>query len=374
MHVLGDISVDTFLRDYWQKKPLLIRNAWPDFRPLIDAEELAGLALEDEIESRLIVEHGEEGPWQLQCGPLTEEDFRQLPESHWTLLIQAVDHWLPEAANILDQFRFIPGWRRDDLMISYAADGGSVGPHYDQYDVFLLQAEGQREWRIGQHCDSTSACLKGSAIRVLEQFEQTDSWVLNPGDMLYLPPQLAHYGTAVGSCMTYSIGFRAPSASELSEALADQLAVQNDDDWRYQDHDLEPRTSDAEITHSDAQRLLRTLQQAPANQLQAALGQLMTQAKYPELTPEEWPEAHLDEAELWYRPGFVRMAYSREPELQLFAMGEHFPLPLADEPWVKYVCEQRRYTAKELQTLCQSTASRELLQQFVQRQWLQPEE
>jgi 50S ribosomal protein L16 3-hydroxylase len=374
MHVLGDISVETFLRDYWQKKPLLIRNAWPGFEPLLSAEELAGLSLDEEVESRLIQEQGEDGPWQLKCGPFTEDDFRQLPDSHWTLLIQAVDHWLPEACELLEQFRFIPGWRRDDLMISYATDGGSVGPHYDQYDVFLLQAEGQREWRLGQHCDSHSACLQGPAIRVLEQFEQNDSWVLNPGDMLYLPPQLAHYGIARGECMTYSIGFRAPAASDLADTLADQLSMCKNEDWRYQDPDLEPRQDDAEITASDAQRMLKALQQAPIDQLQAALGQLMTEAKYPELVPEDLPDAQLSDAEHWQRPGFVRMAYSQDTCLRLYVMGEAYAIDANDLEWVRYLCQQRRYTADRLHPPELTTDSRQVLDTLIQRQLLQPED
>src|SRR5690554_6799721 len=188
--LLGELSIAEFLQDYWQKKPLLIRNAWPGFKPLLSAEELAGLSLEEVIESRLVQEHGET-PWQVRSGPFTESDYQALPDSHWTLLVQAVDQWIPEAADLLEHFRFIPSWRIDDLMISYAVNGGSVGPHYDQYDVFLLQAEGQREWRIGQMCSEQSAIVKGPKIRLLEQFDQTDSFVLNPGDMLYLPPKLA---------------------------------------------------------------------------------------------------------------------------------------------------------------------------------------
>ena len=223
MHILGDLSVEAFLRDYWQKKPLVIRQAWPNFQPLLAADELAGLSLESEIESRLVMEHGTAGPWEIRKGPFDESAFADLPESHWTLLVQAVDHWIPEAADLLEHFRFLPGWRVDDLMISYAVDGGSVGPHYDQYDVFLLQAEGQREWRIGQMCHEDSAILKGPMIRVLAAFEETERWVLNPGDMLYLPPQLAHYGIAQGECQTYSIGFRAPSVAELAQSALDQV-------------------------------------------------------------------------------------------------------------------------------------------------------
>ncbi|MFY9180585.1 MAG: cupin domain-containing protein, partial [Venatoribacter sp.] len=177
MHVLGELTVEEFLRDYWHKKPVLIRNAWPNFKPLLSPEELAGLSLEEEIESRIVQEEGPDEPWQVGLGPFTEDTYQALPASKWTLLVQAVDHWIPEAADLLEHFRFIPSWRTDDLMISYAVDGGSVGPHYDQYDVFLLQAQGQREWRLGQMCDENTASVPGLKIRLVEHFEQSASYV-----------------------------------------------------------------------------------------------------------------------------------------------------------------------------------------------------
>ena len=178
--VLGDLSPEEFLRDYWQKKPLLIRNAIPDFEPPIDGNELAGLSLETEVESRLVV--GTE--WQLENGPFTEQRFQTLPSSHWTLLVQAVDLWVPEVAALLREFAFLPPWRLDDIMVSYAQDGGSVGPHFDYYDVFLLQGAGQRRWQIGQACAASSPLLENTDLKILSQFRPTDEWVLNCGDML----------------------------------------------------------------------------------------------------------------------------------------------------------------------------------------------
>ncbi|MCF4993909.1 cupin domain-containing protein, partial [Pseudomonas gessardii] len=159
LQLLGGITAREFLRDYWQKKPLLIRQAIPDFESPIDADELAGLALEEEVESRLVIEHGER-PWELRRGPFAEDAFSTLPEREWTLLVQAVDQFVPEVAELLEQFRFLPSWRIDDVMISFAAPGGSVGPHFDNYDVFLLQAQGKRNWKIGQMCSSESPLLQ----------------------------------------------------------------------------------------------------------------------------------------------------------------------------------------------------------------------
>jgi 50S ribosomal protein L16 3-hydroxylase len=215
---LGDMPIETFLRDYWQKKPLLIRQAYPGFELPIDGDELAGLALEEEVESRIVLEHGKT-PWELRHGPFDEQTFSQLPESHWTLLVQAVDQWVPEIHELLQDFQFIPGWRLDDIMISYASDKGSVGPHFDYYDVFLLQGMGKRRWRIGQHCDSGSELVEGTPLKLLRNFETTDEWVLEPGDMLYIPPGIAHWGIAEGECITCSIGFRAPPGAGLRAAV-----------------------------------------------------------------------------------------------------------------------------------------------------------
>lgn len=393
MHVLGHLSVEEFLRDYWQKKPVLIRNAWPGFKPLLPADELAGLSLEAEIESRLIIEDGirndkgdgkDGGPWQLKYGPFSEEDFRSLPENKWTLLIQGVDQWIPEAAELLEHFRFIPSWRIDDLMISYAVDGGNVGPHYDQYDVFLLQAEGQREWSIGQMCDEQSPFIKGPQIRVLEEFNETDSWVLNPGDMLYLPPQLAHHGVARGECMTYSIGFRAPSQLELAQATLDEILVSANEDQRYQDSDLQPPASPGLIDSQAAQRLRNTLKAALEDDAvcQRILGKLMTEAKYPEHQPDaqekpEWSQLcelftatdHINKSE------FARFAYSQNAKVcEFFYQGSHTELPLNDLPLITYLSDYGHYETDKLIELATTNSGRSLLQALWSQQLLYSEE
>ena len=188
MHVLGHLAVEGFYA-ITGTKTRIDSQRLAQFQTATEQKELAGLSLEDEIESRIVQE---EGPDAALAKWASAPYGRYLPRParrKWTLLIQAVDHWIPEAADLLDHFRFIPSWRVDDLMISYAVSGGSVGPHYDQYDVFLLQAEGQREWRLGQMCDENTQSVKGLKIRLLENFEQSASYVLNPGDMLYLPPK-----------------------------------------------------------------------------------------------------------------------------------------------------------------------------------------
>ena len=189
LQLLGGITAREFLRDYWQKKPLLIRQAIPDFESPIDADELAGLALEEEVESRLVIEHGER-PWELRRGPFAEDAFGALPEREWTLLVQAVDQFVPEVAELLEQFRFLPSWRIDDVMISFAAPGGSVGPHFDNYDVFLLQAQGKRNWKIGQMCNSESPLLQHADLRILAEFEESAEWVLDSAKLADLDQKL----------------------------------------------------------------------------------------------------------------------------------------------------------------------------------------
>src|SRR5690606_32440789 len=221
LQILGGISAREFLRDYWQKKPLLIRQAIPDFQNPLSPDELAGLSLEEEVESRLVIEHGD-SPWELRRGPFAEDTYQQLPERDWTLLVQAVDQLVPEVAELLQHFRFLPNWRIDDVMISYATDGGGVGPHFDNYDVFLLQAHGRRRWRIGRQKDKT--LRPGLPLKILAAFEPEEEHVLEPGDMLYLPPGWAHDGIAEGECMTYSIGFRSPNGAQLAHEVLQRMA------------------------------------------------------------------------------------------------------------------------------------------------------
>ena len=242
----GDISVQTFLQEYWQKKPLLIRKAFPDIQSPLTPDELAGLACEDEVNSRLVFEEHERGPWHVVHGPLHEDDFGGLPENNWTLLVTDVEKHVPEARQLIDRFRFVPDWRIDDLMISYAPKGGSVGPHIDAYDVFLIQVHGQRRWMINQDFDDT--CLDGPELSILKHFTAAKAWILDPGDMLYLPPNVAHHGVAVNDCMTCSVGFRAPACNGLVSEYAEHIAMNIDPLLRYQDPDLACQQNPAEIT------------------------------------------------------------------------------------------------------------------------------
>ncbi|WP_248919685.1 cupin domain-containing protein [Pseudomonas entomophila] len=345
LQLLGGLTAREFLRDYWQKKPLLVRQAFPDFISPIDADELAGLALEEEVESRLVLEHGER-PWELRRGPFAEDAFADLPERDWTLLVQAVDQFVPEVAELLEEFRFLPSWRIDDVMISYAAPGGSVGPHFDNYDVFLLQADGKRNWKVGQMCNSDSALIDHADLRILAEFEQSDEWTLEPGDMLYLPPRLAHYGVAEGECMTYSVGFRAPSAAEVLTHFTDFLGQFLPDEERYSDADAQPVSDPHQIQHDALDRLKALIDKHMADKdlLLTWFGQFMTEPRYPEqVVGEELSEQelldYLGQGAILIRNPSARLAWSEfGDDLLLFASGRSCPLPGKLRELLKLIC------------------------------------
>ncbi len=355
-------GLDNFLAEYWQRKPLLIRQAFPGFISPLEADELAGLALEEDIESRLIIENTAAPYWELRCGPFTDQDFHNLPSSHWTLLVQAVDQWVPEVHELLRHFDFLPQWRVDDIMLSYAADQGSVGPHFDQYDVFLLQGQGQRRWRLGQYCDLNTPLLKGPELRIVDSFEQSEEWLLEPGDMLYLPPGLAHWGVAEGACMTYSIGFRAPSATELLSDLATELLSQNtlSDALVYRDPPLTSAMARGAIDERfiDEVRNLLLRQLDDKEQLAKWFARFMTTRKYPDLALD----VDLDDATDGNHPSFEALegdttlhchpasrfaALAGDPAV-LAVDGELYPCTL---PFATRLADSRRLCAAELDLL-----------------------
>lgn len=261
--ILGDRSPADFLDTYWQKRPLVIRDAHPDFASPLSPNELAGLACEEGVVSRLILEQGGNDPWELRHGPFDQDTFLDLPETHWTVLVQEVDRLIPEVAALLDHFRFLPDWRIDDVMVSYAPTHGTVGPHIDNYDVFLLQGLGHRRWRIGTEPVESEDIVPDLDVRMLADFEPDETFVLGPGDMLYLPPRIAHHGISEDdNCMTYSIGFRAPSHRDLVGDFLQHALEQIDPDARYSDPDLTP-ADHAGAVREDARtkvyRLLRGL-------------------------------------------------------------------------------------------------------------------
>lgn len=283
-------DIDGFLSEHWQKKPLLIKNPWKSWRNPLDPDELAGLACEDEVESRLVTQTRD--TWKVEHGPFAETRFGRLGKKPWTLLVQAVDHHAPEVAALLEPFRFVPYWRIDDVMVSYAADQGGVGPHFDQYDVFLIQGLGKRRWRIGVHCDQATELLPHDDLRLLANFEASEEWILEPGDILYVPPGLAHEGIAVGDdCMTYSVGFRAPSRGELIAHWSEHLVEGLPEGDRYADSDLRAQQNPGEISAQAIARLhaMVTEKMLDRDAFARWFGQYASAPKYPDMDwrPEE---------------------------------------------------------------------------------------
>lgn len=252
--ILGSISTETFFRKHWQKKPLLVRQAFPGMQPILSREALFELAAHDEVESRLIIQTNNR--WRMQHGPITK--LPSVQKKQWTLLVQGVDLHDDRAAELLHQFRFVPDARLDDMMISYASDQGGVGAHFDSYDVFLLQAHGQRRWRIGAQKDLR--LKEGLPLKVLEKFTPEQEFILEPGDMLYLPPHYAHEGVAIGECMTYSIGFRAPSWQELGHALLQYKEDTLELTGRYSDRSLMATKNPARINDEMLEKVSTELQ------------------------------------------------------------------------------------------------------------------
>ena len=275
--LLGEITPRQFLREYWQKKPLLVRQAIAGFQGLLAKPDLLRLATDGDVESRLVTR--QKSNWQMQRGPFTKKQMTQLPVGDWTLLVQDLNHFVAAGRDLLRQFSFIPYARLDDLMVSYAVPGGGVGPHFDSYDVFLLQGAGERRWRISAQRDLTLA--PDAPLKILKSFKAQQEWVLRPGDMLYLPPNIAHEGVAQSECWTYSIGFRAPSAQELAfnflNFLQDELQIEG----RYRDPDLRLPAHPGEIAKAMVRQTRRMLSKLSWNDETCArfLGIYLTEPK-----------------------------------------------------------------------------------------------
>ena len=363
--MLGGMSPARFMQRYWQKKPLLIRNAFPGFQPLLTRPELFALAAQESVESRLIV-HKPAG-WQLRHGPLARTAFPPLKQKRWTLLVQGVDLHLDAAHDLLGRFRFVPDARLDDLMISWASDGGGVGPHFDSYDVFLLQASGQRLWRIGRQKDLSLE--PDVPLKILSNFEPEQEHLLNPGDMLYLPPRWAHDGIAVGDdCMTYSAGFRVPQRGGLAGELLQRMADEFEDSTLYRDPGQEatdhPAAMPASLEAFAADALQRML--AERTSLACALGEVMTEPK-----PRVWFEEPVGP----WQPGTAlrldrrtRMMYDSR---HLFINGESFRAAGADARLMRVLADQRRLGAAQVRRA--SADAQALLKDWFEAGWLHAE-
>ena len=369
------MTPERFLRDYWQKRPLLIRNAFPDFETPVLPEDLAGLACEETALSRIVMHDRANDRWTLRHGPFDEDEFPGMPHQDWTLLVQDVDKWDPDIAALLEQFGFLPRWRIDDVMISFAAPGGSVGAHVDQYDVFLLQAYGHRRWQIDAGANPPLDFRPDVELKLLREFNPTHEWVLGPGDMLYLPPGVPHNGVAEDACLTFSVGMRAPSAAELLGDFVDTLAADADDALRYTDPDLAPLADPNEIDTAAMNRVVEALNLLRMNDpdrlgdwfgrfitVYRAGGEVQSGGQARSRIEIEWDLQH--GASLFRHP-YSRMAWRRahrkgEPA-RLYVSGHDYPLPADD---AALIADAAQLDGAGYASL--SDAGRDLVQELIQ--------
>ncbi len=381
--LLGGLSIEAFLEEYWQKKPLLIRGAFPGYESPVSIEKFMQIACNDDAEARLVLEKDGDYPWQLLYGPF-EEDFTDLPESHWTMLVQEMNRFVPEVANLLDSFRFIPSWRIDDIMISYATEHGGVGAHIDNYDVFLLQGMGHRRWQIMNTPVMNEQLIPDLDIRMLQNFRPDEDWVLAPGDMLYLPPRIAHKGIALNDCMTFSVGFRAPSHAEILSGFLGFVADQYDPMLRYGDPDLTIPKHPHEIDPQALGRVREVILHALKSEklIDEWFGQFITEPKREVYTyPLEEPLSIEETRQFFKEDGSLKkfagasFAFIREEsgDVQLFVNGMTFlfPSPIADS--VPVICEASPLRGNDVADFMESDTFVELLTDLINEGFLEME-
>lgn len=286
--VLGGITAEQFLAEYWQKKPLLVRNGLPEIIGLLQPQDVQELALEEHASARLIRQKDKNpNEWHVKSSPLTKGDFQKLPKL-WSILVQAVDHYSFDLSELWKKFPFIPQWRRDDIMVSYAPKGGSVGKHFDFYDVFLVQGHGHRRWQLGQMCDANTAFVPNQPLKLLLEIDVQFDEVLAPGDLLYVPPGMAHYGVAEDDCLTFSFGFRMPNVAGMMERISDQFSANTSLQNPVIDIARKQMSQIGEINSTELSYLkdlvLAQLQDSAA--LDAAIMSYMSEPKYPDNIPE----------------------------------------------------------------------------------------
>ena len=352
---INNLSEQEFLSHFWQKKPLLIKQGFANFQDPLDANELAGLAMEESIESRIITNH--KNDWQTHQGPF--EDFEKLTDENATLLVQAVDHWHSEAAQLLEPFRFIPNWRIDDLMISYSTPNGGVGPHLDQYDVFIIQGEGKRHWRVGLPDPTLKQFAQNKKLLQVEAFEAVIDCILEPGDILYIPPGCPHEGYAVENALNYSVGFRAPNQQDLLSSFADHIIDTESGQKRYTDHNITLRKSKGELTNLEVDKVKTLMAALLENDdlFKQWLGSTLSQPKHemdlapvePPFTSEQISDDLSNEEAVFERLGGTRAIYQQlDTEVLLSVNGENYAMPLTDLAAVKLLTDHTEFESSAL--------------------------
>lgn len=366
LQLLGGLTPQTFMQRHWEKKPLLIRQAIPGFQPILDRTELLDMAAMDDVESRLVVQAlpGKEKAWRFKHGPFARKSLPPFKQRAWSVLVQGVDLHDERVHALMSQFRFVPDARLDDLMISYATDGGGVGPHFDSYDVFLLQAHGRRRWRIGRQKDMR--LVPDMPLKILANFVPEEEFVLEPGDMLYLPPRWAHDGIAEGECMTYSIGFRSPSRGEVAREVLQRVAEQAEEaagNAIYRDPKQEAVAHSAAVPDAMVQFAREAMQAALRDPLalECALGEYLTEPK----------------ANVWFSCGEgvhegsirldrrTRMLYDAK---HIFINGESFRAGGRDAQLMQRLANQRGLAGNDVARL--SEGARDLVMDWSEAGWL----
>lgn len=379
------VSCEEFLTQYWQKKACVFRQAMSNFNNPISPDELAGLAMEDDIESRIVIHTPHQAPfWHLKRGPFGEADFANLPETDWTLLVQGVDRFVPQVADLLTHFNFLPSWRVDDVMISYAVKQGGVGPHYDNYDVFLYQAKGQRQWSLTtQDCSSDNA-LEGVELRIMKQFKTEQEILLEEGDMLYLPPHVAHHGVAMSDeCMTYSFGYRSYQSQELWDSLGDYLAETKANNTLYKDPSFLAISGSNEIPIDAWEKARETLQTIIDDKalMQEWFGRLVTSIdqQAEALLPVSEAEMNLNEfkqllfnSSVLIRSPLCRFAYYwNEGQIKLFVNGSVWCTDNISPDLVKCIADHQHVLIKNLDKFAASNFDMQFLCDLWNLQWLE---
>jgi len=352
MKVLGGLTIEEFFRDYWQKKPLFVKNAFQDFVDPMSPDEIAGLSCEDGVPSRFVFE---ERNWELKCGPFADKDFANLPEKKWVLLVNDVEKFMPQMRVLSDPFNFIPEWRMDDLQVSYAVDQGTVGAHWDDYDVFLIQGMGKKKWQISYDEVSENDFVAGLPIRLIEKFNVHEEWIVEPGDLLYLPPRIGHFGVAIGESMTWSVGFRAPKHREMIHDFVEDIIQFTGADERYSDADLLPRELSTELNDDDIDRVMKVIQEGLSNNRDLVadwFGRFMSECKEgqePETLDEEFSTDEVqglleDGADIERVPTVSLYFRETVDEVVMYANGECFALDKKHTKLVQFLCENRQYS------------------------------
>ncbi|MDY6455979.1 ribosomal protein uL16 3-hydroxylase [Acinetobacter faecalis] len=369
LDVLGGITAEQFLAEYWQKKPLLVRNAIPEIANILEPSDVMELALDENITARLIKQKDRDpNQWSVKSSPLLKADFQKMPKL-WTLLVQAVDHYSFDLAELWKKFSFIPQWRRDDIMVSYAPKGGSVGKHFDFYDVFLVQGYGHRRWQLGQMCDAETDFVAGQPLKLLADMDIHFDEVLAPGDLLYVPPGLSHYGVAEDDCLTFSFGFRMPNVSDMMDRVGDKFSENEVLRNPLVDIIRDQMSAVGEVTNNELEYLKEKImeQLQNSNVLEDAIMTLMSEPKYPENIPEaeEIGSGDLEEAleegyKLCLEPSSRLLYTEQDGDVLFWANGEGICISDVFTPILKQLADgqiinldEKLYDAEILEDIAQ---------------------